>query len=364
MENHLGEGYMANQKSVEFKDYYQVLGVSRDSDEKAVKSAYRKRAKELHPDVNRDDPRAEENFKDLNEAYEVLSDSDKRKMYDRFGEDWKRYKDAGVGPHDDIRQPGSSSRSTASSEDFGTWFEGNSGDFRYESADSGNGFSDFFNMVFGQRGGTGSRPQQAVRRPRRGDDLEAPTTITLEEAAVGTQRRLTVRTPETCSLCHGAGEVRGAECPRCDGSGVTHVNKELEVSIPRGVKTGSRVRISGKGGPGISGGPGGDVYLVIKVIPNNRFERSGDDLIEMLSIPLHTAVLGGEVRVTTLNGQVALTVPAGTQNGRQFRLRGKGMPKIGSDQSGDLLVRTSVDIPTNLSERERQLFEELRELRS
>lgn len=356
---------MVNQRTVDFKDYYQILNVARDADEKAIKSAYRKRAKEMHPDVNRDDPQAEDRFKDLNEAYEVLSDTGKRQMYDRFGEDWKRYQDAGVGPDDVFRTQGAGPRG-ATTEDFGTWFAGDNGEFTFESADSGSGFSDFFNMVFGSRGGaTAGRARQTIQRPRRGDDLEAPTTITLDEAASGTQRRLMVRTPDTCSLCHGSGEVRGVECPRCDGTGITEVNKELEVSIPRGVRTGSRVRISGKGGPGVNGGPNGDVYLVIKVVPHARFERVNDDLVETVNIPLYTAILGGEVRVPTMTGQVALTVPAGTQTGRQFRLRGKGMPKLGSkDQSGDLLVRANVEVPSDLTDRERQLFEELRSLRS
>lgn len=357
---------MANPGTVEFKDYYQVLGVARDADDKAIKTAFRKRAKEMHPDVNRDDPRAEERFKDLNEAFEVLSDGDKRKMYDRFGEDWKRYQDAGVGPNDPYRAPGAGAGRQGSAQDFGTWFAGNDGDFTFESADSNGGFSDFFNMMFGGRaGGATTRARQTIQRPRRGEDLEAPTTITLEEAASGTNRRLTVRTPETCSLCEGTGEVRGVECPRCDGTGRTETNKELEVTIPKGVRTGSRVRISGRGGPGANGGPNGDVYLVIKVLPHQQFERVNDDLVESLPIPLYTAILGGEVRVPTLTGQVVLTVPAGTQNGRQFRLRGKGMPKLGAgDQRGDLLAKAVIEVPSDLTERERELFTELQSLRA
>jgi DnaJ-class molecular chaperone len=351
---------------VDFKDYYKVLGVERDADEKAVRSAFRTRAKEMHPDVNRDDPKAEERFKELNEAYEVLADGDKRKMYDRFGEDWSRYQDAGVSPEDVYRSQGSSGqRRQASSQDFGTWFAGDNGDFTFESAESGGRFSDFFNLLFGAQQSATGRVRQATARPRRGDDLEAPTTITLEEAATGTQRRLTVRAPETCSLCKGAGEVRGGMCPRCDGTGSTVGMKELEVTIPKGVRTGSRVRISGKGGPGMNGGPAGDVYLVIKVVPHPRFERSGDDLVETVAVPLYTAVLGGEVVVPTLGGQVALTIPAGTQAGRQFRLRGKGMPKLGSGttEAGDLLVKAAIDLPTNLTDEEAALFEQLRALR-
>ncbi len=351
--------------TVEFKDYYRVLGVDRGADGAAIRSAYRANAKKLHPDVNRDDPRAEERFKDLNEAYEVLSDDAKRKMYDRFGEDWKRYQDAGVSPDQAARggMPGRT-RPSGSAEDFGTWFAGENGSFTFESADSGGRFSDFFNLLFGGQQAPGGRVRQAAARPRRGDDLEAPTTVTMEEAASGTQRRLSVRTPEVCTLCKGSGEVRGGMCPRCDGSGTTQSMKELEVSIPKGVRTGSRVRISGRGGPGRDGGPAGDVYLMIRIVPHPRFERNGDDLIETVNVPLYTAVLGGEVVVPTLNGQVALTVPAGTQAGRQFRLRGKGMPKLGSTtgEAGDLLVRAAIEVPTALGDEERALWDRLRDL--
>jgi len=352
--------------SVEFKDYYKVLGVDRGADEKAVRNAFRQRAKEMHPDINRNDPQAEEKFKDVNEAFEVLSDPEKRKMYDRFGEDWKRYQDAGVSADDVFRGTGQGqARSAGNSQDFGTWFAGDNGEFTFESADSGGRFSDFFNLLFGAQQSATGRVRQATARPRRGEDLEAPTTITLEEAAQGTKRRLSVRAPETCTLCKGTGEVRGGTCPRCDGTGMMDGMKELEVTIPRGVRTGSRVRISGKGGPGMSGGPPGDVYLVIKVVPHPRFERTGDDLVETVKVPLYTAVLGGEVLVPTIGGQVALTIPAGTQNGRQFRLRGKGMPKLGSSagNAGDLLVKTEIEVPTDLTAAERELFEKLRELR-
>lgn len=357
--------------TVSFKDYYSVLGVDRTADEPAIRTAFRTRAKKMHPDVNRDDPSAEEQFKDLNEAFEVLSDAGKRKMYDRFGEDWKRYQDAGVSPDERFRGGASPSRqgpqgAPGSAEDFGTWFAGENGSFTFDSADSGGRFSDFFNLLFGAQQSASGRVRQSTARPRRGDDLEAPTTITMEEAATGTRRRLSVRTPETCSLCKGDGEVRGGMCPRCDGSGTVPAMKELEVSIPKGVRTGSRVRVSGRGGPGMDGGPAGDVYLVIKIVPHPRFERAGDDLVGSINVPIYTAVLGGEVVVPTINGQVALTVPAGTQVGHQFRLRGKGMPKLGSTtgEAGDLRVRASIDLPVSITAEERALFEQLRDLGS
>ena len=351
--------------TVDFKDYYQTLGVARDANEKAIRNAFRQRAKELHPDVNRDDPKAEERFKDLNEAFEVLSDADKRKMYDRFGDDWKRYKDAGISP-DDVFRTGTRG-SQASADDFGTWFTGSNGTFTFETADTGGGrFSDFFNLLFGNQQPGSGRRRQSTLQPRRGDDLELTTTITLEEAAKGTRRRVTVRAPDTCSLCNGSGEVRGAMCPRCDGTGEVAATKELEVSIPRGVRTGSRVRVSGQGGPGVSGGPSGDVYLVIKLVPHPRFERSGDDLVGTVKVPLYTAILGGEAIVQTLDGNVALTIPPGTQPGNLFRLREKGMPKLGSRDvpRGDLRVRAEIELPRDLTEEEKQLFGQLRALRS
>lgn len=345
--------------NVQFKDYYDVLGVDRAATEQEIRAAFRKRARELHPDVNRDDPRAAEKFKDLNEAHEVLSSADKRAMYDRFGEDWQRYKDAGVSPTDDPY-----TRRTVTNEDFESWFTGGNGTFTFETAGSGgNGrFSDFFNLLFGSQSGTSGRTRVRQAPPRRGADSELATTITLEEAANGTTRQVTVRSPESCPTCGGTGVARGAMCPKCDGRGTIDRHRQLEVSIPKGVRTGSRVRIAGQGAPGGSGGPAGDVYLVIRVLPHPRFERQGNDLLTEAHVPLYTALLGGEIVVETLSGSVALTIPAGTQQGKLFRLRGKGMPVLGSTtgKRGDLKVRVIVDIPTDLSPEERDAFERLR----
>ncbi len=350
-------------KTVDFKDYYQVLGVGRDADDKAIRNAFRQRAKELHPDVNRDDPRAEERFKDLNEAYEVLSDADKRKLYDQVGQDWQRYRDAGF-TADDVSRRGATSQATG--QNYGTWYTGSDGDFTFETGDAGGPFSDFFKTLFGNQQPGASRTRFSSSRPRRGEDLELTATITLDEAARGARRRVTVSAPETCSLCHGSGEVRGATCPRCDGTGQVKATRELEVSIPKGVRTGSRVRVTGQGGPGVNGGPNGDVYLVIKQVPHSRFEREGDDLTETIKIPLYTAILGGEVVIPTLGKDLALTIPAGTQPGRVFRLRGKGMPNLESrgTVSGDLLARAEIELPQNLSPEEKDLFTRLRSLRS
>lgn len=348
--------------TVEFKDYYDVLGVPRGATEQEIKAAFRKRARELHPDVNRDDPQAGERFKDLNEAHEVLSSPDKRAMYDRFGRDWQRYRDAGVSSTDGTRQ-----RRTVNDQDFERWFTGENGTFTFETSTSGgNGrFSDFFNLLFGNQGEAQGRSRVRAARPRRGADSELATTITLEEAAAGTSRQVTINAPGPCPVCDGTGTARGTTCPRCDGTGTVDSFRQLEVRIPKGVRTGSRVRVAGQGAPGLNGGPAGDVYLVISVVPNPRFARAGDDLTATARIPLYDALLGGETVVDTLYGQVALTIPPGTQQGKVFRLRGRGMPVLGSrDESrGDLRLRVEVELPTDLTPEERAAFEQLRQRR-
>ncbi len=359
---------------VTFKDYYQALGVPRTADEKAIRTAYRKLAREHHPDLNPGKKEAEERFKEINEAYEVLSDADKRKLYDRFGEDWQRYRDAGfTGDEADV-PTGSTGRARRDDADFGSWFSGQSGGggqwSTFSSGGDGDneGFSDFFQTLFGSRaGGTsgmGGTRTRAQPRPRRGEDLEVPVDVTFDEAFRGTSRHLQLQVPETCATCGGSGIVRGAECPTCDGTGQVMRLKTLEVTIPAGVATGSRVRVAGQGGPGLNGGPNGDVYLLVTVRPDRRFERDGDNLHVDVDVPVTTAALGGESLVTTPTGRVALTIPAETQSGRVFRLRGQGMPKLrGKGARGDLLARARVVIPTGLSERERELYRELRDLR-
>jgi molecular chaperone DnaJ len=355
---------------VKFKDYYNALGVERTATDAEIKTAFRKKARELHPDVNRHDPTAEEQFKEVNEAYEVLSDAEKRRMYDRFGEGWQRYRDAGINP-DEYGGPTGQTRQ----EDFESWFTGGgpsapSGSWEWSERggykETNGRFSDFFNLLFGnETPGAGARGRFTRPRPIRGDDLEVKTEITLDESAHGGSRQLTLQTPNPCPTCGGTGIARGAMCPTCDGTGAVSRTKTLEVKIPKGVKTGSRVRIAGQGGLGSHGGPNGDVYLVIEVKPNRRFERVGDNLKTTVKIPLYTAVLGGETVVDTMDGRVALTIPPGTQNGQVFRLRGKGMPKSGkdADKVGDLLVSIDVELPASLSNEEKELFTKLRNLR-
>jgi DnaJ-class molecular chaperone len=348
--------------SVQFKDYYKSLGINRDATEKEIRSAYLKLARKFHPDKNPGDAKAEERFKEINEANEVLSDPDKRKMYDRFGEDWQRYRDAGFTGDEPAGRPHSAGGTGGPTPDFGTWFTGQTGGQRVDfgEASQQEGFSDFFRTLFGSRGNfTNVRPTR-----QRGDDLETSITVSFEEAYKGTTRRVDVQLQEPCSTCGGVGFVRESPCPTCDATGYVNRRRSLEVKVPAGIATGSRIRVAGQGGPGVNGGPNGDVYLRVTVADDPRFERQGDDLRTDVQVPLYTAMLGGEVVVTTPTGKVALTIPPETPSGKVFRLRGKGMPKRGSGKGhGDLLARVAVILPSNLSEREQELYKELRSLR-
>lgn len=311
---------------MEYKDYYKVLGVNKNADKKEIKRAYRKLAREFHPDVNPGDSSAQERFKEINEAYEVLSDPDKRAKYNRFGASWQQYQRMGA---------------DASGFDWSQWMGGGSpggnrvefgGDLGDLFGGGAGSFSDFFNALFGDVAGRsrGRRSRRAVH----GRDLEQAVQITLEEALQGTRRRL-----------------------EKDG-------RRREVKIPPGVKTGARIRVAGEGGRGSTGMPAGDLYLRVTVAPHAEFSRDGDDLQRSVDLDLYTAILGGEVRVGTLQGNVTLKVPPETQSGRTFRLRGKGMPKLRQpDQRGDLYIKVRVRLPQDLNEREKQLFHELADMR-
>ena len=289
------------------KDYYNILGVSRSATEREIKQAYRKLARQHHPDVNPGDKSAEERFKQINEAYEVLSDKEKRRKYDKYGDQWQ-YAD----------------QFEKAQQRSGWNFSQGGQRVYFSEGDIGSIFDDLL-RGFGGRAG---RPQ-----PRKGRDFEFPLEVTLEEAYNGTTR--------TLGLADG---------------------KRLEVKIPPGVKDGSRVRISGKGAEGY-GGVKGDLYLVTSVRPHRVFRRRGDDLYVDVSVPLVVAVLGGEVKVSTPKGsKLSLNIPPETQNGRTFRLKGQGMPHLGNSAKGDLLARVKVVLPTKLSDEEKELFQKLGKL--
>jgi curved DNA-binding protein len=300
-------------------DYYKILGIPRDASTKDIKAAYRRLARKYHPDLNPGNDRAADRFKEVNEAYEVLSDKDKRRKYDQMGAAWNQ----------------------TGNFDWTSWARsGNAGQTRYNRRgtssrveyDTGEGgFSDFFTSIFGE-GGPSSR---SGKSPIRGRDSELEVAITLEEAFEGTTRQVT----------------RGSQ--------------QFTAHIPRGAKTGTKVRFANQGERGFAGGNRGDLYLIITVEDHAVFERDGDDLYIDVKVLLYDAVLGGEVRVATLDGDLKLRIPPGTQSGQLIRLKGKGMPNIRNpEQMGDLFVRTMIQIPENLSIEELELFEHLRDLRS
>ncbi len=322
------------------KDYYGVLGVKKNASERDVKQAFRRLARKYHPDVNSGDKSAEAKFKQINEAYEVLSDKEKRHKYDQFGDQWQHADQfAGAGQ----QQP------------FRDFAQGGATSFRFADGDLSSLFGDLF-----QGFGAGTSRRQA--RPRRGHDIDHPVEVTLEEAYHGTTRTLSLGAEDTCSACKGTGQIRNLLCSVCKGAGVVSRVKRIEVKVPPGVKSGSRVRIAGKGGQGY-GGARGDLYLVITVRPHPLFQRSGDDLNVEVEVPLTVAVLGGEVQVPTPKGKLELKIPAETQNGRAFRLVGQGMPHLGKSSRGVLLAKVKVILPAKLSDKEKELFEQLDKLR-
>lgn len=326
------------------KDYYDIMGISRTATDKDIKQAYRRLARQYHPDVNPGNKSAEERFKAINEAYEVIWA--KRKKYDQYGDRWQdadRFAEA-------ARQQGGARNFTQQTEAGQT--------LHFEEGDLDGLFGD----LFGDRTGGGFR--QRTVRPRVGQNLEHPLEVTLEEAYSGTTRHISLQTEVPCSACRGTGRIQGLPCSVCRGAGVIPQAKHLEVKIPAGVITGSRVRIAGRGEPAPAGGTPGDLYLIISVRPHTLFERKGDDLYVNVSVPLTTSMLGGEVQVPTLKGtKLALRIPPETQNERIFRLTGQGMPHLGDTSRGDLLVTIKVTLPAGLSLEEKALFVKLRELR-
>ena len=307
--------------AVAFKDYYTTLGVARDADDDAIKKAFRKLARQHHPDVAADKKTAEEKFKEINEAYEVLSDPEKRKKYDQLGEHWRE--EGGARPPPNWQQQG----------------EGDEQEFHF----GGTGFSDFFEQYFSGASRQGF-PQGArtAGHARPGHDVEGDILVTLEEAMHGTVRPISMQTtnPQT-------------------GEAKTHT---FQVRVPAGVTDGKRIRVPGQGGPGIGGGPPGDLYLRVRHAANPDFSTRESDIYHELPIAPWEAVLGAEVKVPTLDGSLTLRVPAGAENGQHLRVRGRGLPKGKTGERGDFYVTLQVHIPTQVSEEERKLWEQLRSL--
>jgi molecular chaperone DnaJ len=329
------------------KDFYDLLGVARNATDKDLKGSYRRLARKYHPDVNPGDKSAEAKFKEINAAYEVLSDKDKRAKYDKYGDKWQYADqlDQQAQQQGPFRQYSSSGDGSTQSFNFG--------------GDAG-GMEDIFESLFGSKGrGFSSRRTRA----QPGQDLDSNVEITLEEAFNGTSRQINLQSEQPCAACKGTGRIQNLPCSVCRGAGVVNSVSRLEVKVPAGVDTGSRVRISGKGQPGYNGGAPGDLYLNITVSPNAMFERHGDDLTVEMPVPLTVAVLGGEVQVPTPKGsKLALKIPPETQNGRTFRLAGQGMPHIGKGVKGDLMVKVNVILPTRLTEKQKELFKQLDQL--
>ena len=347
------------------RDYYEVLGVDRNASQDEIKKAFRKKARQYHPDVNRDNPKeAEEKFKEANEAYEVLSDDTKKAQYDQYG-------------HDAFTQGGG-----ASAGGFQGGFGGQAG-----------GFGDIFDMFFGG----GGRQQQG---PQKGNDLREDIDISFEDAAFGKSMDITVhrheecdhchgtggepgskvdtcpncrgtgqesvvqntpfgqmRTPRTCSKCHGSGKIIEKKCSKCRGEGQVIAKRKIAIKVPPGVDNGSRLRVANEGEPGILGGPKGDLYVYIYVRPHKEFERNGNDVVSRVNISFAQAALGATVQVNTLDGKVDLKIPEGTQTGTAFRIKGKGIPYLRNpNQRGDQHIIVTVQTPKKLTEKQRELL--------
>ncbi|KKQ71835.1 MAG: chaperone protein DnaJ, molecular chaperone DnaJ [Candidatus Peregrinibacteria bacterium GW2011_GWC2_39_14] len=369
------------------KDFYETLGVQKSATEQEIKRAYRKMAMKWHPDKHKGDKGAEEKFKEINQAYEVVSDPKKRQTYDQYGS-----------------MPGYNPNSTGGTS--GTGFGGadgfsqggfGGGGFDF-SGFSGEGFSDIFETFFGG----GNRRGRSRKGPRRGSDIEATISITFEEAAFGTEKELeitkigkcdacngngaepgtpiitcdecngtgevrTVRntilgqiaTSKTCDKCQGEGKTPKAPCKRCNGAGRMRVVEHVKIRIPAGVDNGTTIKLSGKGEAGTKGGDFGDLYTTMRVSQSKKFNREGFDINTEKKIGIAQAVLGSEVDIETLYGLIKLKIPAGTQSGKVFRLKEYGVKKLNDNERGDHFVTVIVDIPNKLSKRERELYNEL-----
>ena len=323
------------------KDYYKILGVSKSATDKEIKSAYRKLAREFHPDVNPGDSKAEAKFQDINEAYETLSDSEKRQQYDQFGSNWAKY---GAGGAPGGGRPGGG---------------GQPFDFDFSGVDFGGmgggagpgGMGDLFEQMFGRGRGR--------KKPSQGGHARADVEVSLEEAFQGATKILTITSQVPCPACGGAGVGRGGVCHACGGSGRRSEDSTLEVKIPAGVSEGAKIRVKGKGEPGQMGGTPGDLYLTVHLRKHSDFEVKGRDLYRTARVDMFTAVLGGKIEVTTLKGKVDLKIPPGTQGGAKFRLTGFGLPGQSGKPAGNMFVEAQIAIPEKLTEQQRDAFLQL-----
>jgi len=358
------------------RDYYEILAISKGVDGATLKTAFRKLAKQYHPDRNPDDAEAEKRFKEISEAYEVLKDPQKRAAYDQYGH---AAFDGGMG--------GMGGGAAAGAQGFG--------------ADFGASMSDIFEDVFGFGGassGRGRRRDGSRGGPQRGDDLRYNMEISLEEAFGGKMAEISVPTPTTCATCkgtgaragtkpsscrtcHGTGKVRAAQgfftiertcpdcggrgevindpCPDCRGTGRKTRERTLSVNIPAGVEDGTRIRLAGEGESGFHSGPGGDLYIFLSIRPHQFFQRDGADLFCLVPISMTTAALGGQIEVPTVDGgRTRVKIPEGASSGKQFRLRGKGMPVLRSSKVGDMYIQVEVETPKNLTRRQKELLRE------
>jgi DnaJ-class molecular chaperone len=327
--------------AVQFRDYYEVLGLNKNASASDIKSAFRKQARKYHPDVNPGDKSAEEKFKELNEAYEVLSDPEKRKRYDTLGPNWKAGEE--FRPPPNWRQE---------SPDFG--------DMSDAFGAGASGFSDFFETLFG--GGRGARAgRSGAGFAMRGRDIEADIELGLEEAHRGGTRSLSLQTSQICPECRGTGSKDNkAPCPTCRGAGAIQLPKTLEVTIPAGVREGSVIRLAGQGEPGVNNAPPGDLFLRARIRAHQLFTITGDNDVQLeLPVAPWEAALGAKVLVPTVEGPIEMTIPSGTQAGQRLRLRGQGLNRRGGGR-GDQYAKLKIVNPPVLTDAERELFEKLR----
>ena len=336
--------------AVSFKDYYAILGVARTASDDEIKKAFRKLAREFHPDVAKNKKTAEEKFKEINEAYEVLSDPAKRKKYDELGANWK----SGA----EFRPPpgwGGTGGRPANG-------RGQTDGFEFEFG--GTGFSDFFEQLFGRRGrerggGFGSgMEEEAGQFEQRGRDVEADILVPLEEVARGAVRAISLRRAVACEQCGGTGRQKQRPCARCGGRGQVEKTEDYKVKIPAGIGEGQRLRVAGRGEAGVGRGEAGDLFLRVRLAKHPDFRVADGDLFHDLELAPWEAVLGAQVAVPTLDGRVNIKIPAGTQSGQKLRVRDRGLPHRDGTR-GDLFVVASVRVPEQVSADERRLWEEL-----